>query len=80
MIKWEEIYNSCEEPGTVNFQATYRAKVPGGWLIRHETMCNYQYVSEENQIDEEGYQETANTITFMPFDANHSWDISEEES
>jgi len=78
MIKWEEIYNSCEEPGAVNYQATYRAKVQDGWLVRHETSCNYQYPTEENEWDEEGYQDVTNTIIFMP-DNKHLWEILEEK-
>lgn len=77
MIKWEEIYDSTNEPGTIYYQATYRAKVHDGWLIRHETCTNYKYPHEENDVEEEGYQDVSNTITFMP-DAQHLWIIPKE--
>jgi len=80
-LLWEEIYNNSEIKSCSYFEATYRAQVNGGWLIRHETCCDYQYACvddcEDNpthrHIDEEGWQNIRNVITFIP-DPGYLWD------
>jgi hypothetical protein len=83
IIEWEEIYSNSEIGSALFYEATYRASVIGGWLIRHETCCDYQYActtSCENNpshrhIDEEGYQNVRNTITFIP-DPTGRWGVN----
>jgi len=55
-------------------------------LIRHETCCNYQYEdaefdkdSPQQYVDQEGYQNVTNTISFVS-DVNHEWLIENEKS
>lgn len=80
-FEWEEIYNIGHSASPF-FEATYRAKVIGGWVIRHETGCNYQYGCSDNcedhpshvHVNEEGYQDIKNTITFIS-DPEHKWTI-----
>lgn len=79
-IKWQEIYNNSGTESLSYFEATYRAEVFGGWLLRHETCFDYQYgctgSCEDNpshrHIDEEGWQNVSNTITFIA-DPKHEW-------
>lgn len=80
-IEWEEIYNNIHIENKTHLEATYRARVYGGWLIRHETLCDYHYENDhdvEDQkllhryIHEEGYQNVKNNIIFVP-DRNHFW-------
>ena len=80
-FEWEELYSNCEISGTPTFQATFRAKVLGGWLIRHETACDYQYAdSQYNEnsmqkfVHDEGYQDTTNVIIFVA-DEKHAWEV-----
>ncbi len=76
-FSWEVIY---EDSTGAYFESTYRAKVIGGWLIRHETCNDYQYGSfpgEESSaryVNEEGWQNVSNVITFIS-DPNHEWSI-----
>lgn len=42
-IEWEEIYSNSGHKDICYYEATYRANVVGGWLIRHETCNDYQY-------------------------------------
>ena len=82
-ITWEEIYNNSSIKNCSYFEATYRAKVIGGWLIRHETCSDYQYSCLDScgdnpshphgHIDEEGYQDVKNEIIFLR-DPTHMWD------
>jgi hypothetical protein len=80
-LVWEEIYNNSNVENISFFEATYRAKVIGGWLIRHETCVDYQYGCsdrcEDNpshrHINEEGYQDIKNVIIFLP-DSCNKWD------
>jgi hypothetical protein len=80
-FEWQEIYNNSEIKSSPYFEATYRAKVHGGWLVKHETFCDYQYedkVFDETNlrrfIHDEGYQDIKNVITFIS-DPNHEWTI-----
>lgn len=79
-FEWEEIYNNEKTSQSPFYEATYRAKVFGGWLIRHEVSCDYQFESScdlnENDrfISEEGYQKIENAIVFIA-DLNHRWKI-----
>lgn len=82
-IIWEEIYNNSHIEHCSYYEATYRDKVIGGWLIRHETCCDYQYdnlTDEENVkivckwIEEDGYQNVKNSLIFIP-DRSHKWEF-----
>lgn len=80
-IEWEEIYNNSDMRTCSYFEATYRSRVIGGWLIRHETCTDYQYACvgdcEDNpthrHVNEEGFQDTKNVIIFIS-DPQHKWD------
>ena len=82
-FEWEEIYNNSHIQHCSFFEATYRAKVINGWLIRHEVCTDYQYeyMPEEEEaarcIHDEGYQNVTNTITFIA-DPKHEWEIEKE--
>lgn len=83
-FQWELIWDNNEIKIAQYFEATYRAKIFGGWLIRHETCCDYQYqnhgcdnndyAAKDLYVDEEGYQKIKNTISFIP-DSNHEWEV-----
>lgn len=74
-IKWEIIYDNSEEPGNY-WEATYRSKIIGGWLIKHEIFYDYQYFGNDNnhkEIGEEWIKKEL-SIVFVP-DHNHEWEI-----
>lgn len=80
---WEEIYCNGELKCPF-YETTYRAKVHGGWLIRHETMFDFQYethtediAQNTRHIDVEGFQHVNNVMAFFP-DQNHQWKIINE--
>jgi len=70
-FEWEEINNNSKIEDQNWFEATYRAKVFGGWLIRHEICNNYSYELEDG---DEGYLERRNNLIFIP-DCMHDWKI-----
>ncbi len=78
---WDEIYETQEHDFSF-YEATYRAPVPGGWLVRHEVRTDFQYCCidtcaddpiNHRHIDTEGYQNLSNTMVFVP-DPNHEWE------
>ena len=58
-IEWEQIY---EDSDHVRDDITYRAKVIGGWMVRHR-----------NRVGEDGEN---CSMVFIP-DANHNWELWE---
>jgi hypothetical protein len=54
LLEWDDI----GDPKRYGSTDLYRAKVPGGWLVRLSSRTNYA---------------TAETITFYP-DSDHIWD------
>lgn len=79
-FEWEEIYNN-EAKGTF-WEATYRAKVPGGWIVRMENCSDFQEFEDNKHdknryIDEVGFQNVFNTMIFYP-DLNHVWEIEDD--
>lgn len=79
-FRWEEIYSNAKLTSCSYFEATYRAKVPGGWLVRHEACCNYQYGNDDLKegplVHVEGWLDIKNTITFFA-DPNYEWLIDD---
>jgi hypothetical protein len=68
-IIWEKIYiNNNEELMEHHYEATYRARVIGGWLVRH--VVAYRY--DGNVNDDEGWKKREISMVFLP-DPNHSW-------
>ena len=65
-IIWEEIYNNDDSDELTWWEATYRAKAIGGWIVKHE-WGKRPHVGEEK--DE--YLEEMNLV-FIP-DLLHSW-------
>jgi hypothetical protein len=73
-FKWEEIENNDYEQDSSR-QLTHRAKVIGGWIIRHETKTDYKYMDDSvDGVDVEGYQTITNDLIFIS-DPNHEWEI-----
>ena len=56
-IEWDEIYEDNQRD-----DITLRAKVIGGWLVRHRSRV--------------GYDEERHSMVFIP-DANHTWEKRE---
>lgn len=84
-FQWEDIYDNSLDDDSSYFEVTCRAKVIGGWLVRHETFCDRQYGCREcdihkvhQHIDKEGYQNVRNVITFVN-DPKHEWTINNDE-
>lgn len=73
-FEWEEIYNSEEARKSLDnaYESTYRSKVIGGWLIRHEIMVD---ADRENEFD--GWTNLQNTMIFL-HDPDHKWEIEDE--
>lgn len=72
-LSWEDIYyseNSCENV----YMGTYRAKVFGGWLIRHETL-----IHGPRKEEYDGWTNCHNSMIFIA-DPEHEWgtDISHQ--
>ena len=70
-IIWEEIYNNGDEPHEMHFEATLRARVFGGWLVRHIT-C---YRSDEDELGDtelEGWKKREVSMVFIS-DPNNRW-------
>lgn len=65
-FEWEQIYNNGCEPGEDWFEATYRAKVPGGWLIRHEICCN--------ETEDASWKDRRVSMVFVE-DPPHRWEV-----
>ncbi len=61
-FEWEMIFATSFSNG--EGQKTYRAKVSGGWIVRH-----YQWDIEFHQIQ--------NSMVFVP-DRGHMWEIDKE--
>jgi hypothetical protein len=70
-FEWEEIYFLQTGQFLNAGQATFRAKVPGGWLIRHD---NYMDSEREKGLD--GLTLMQSCMVFVPC-PNHKWEISE---
>lgn len=66
-FEWEEIWNNENVFSYDWWEATYRAKVPGGWLIKHETA--HDDISENADLNIR-----RNEIIFIS-DVNHAWII-----
>ena len=81
-FEWEEIYHNSKSSTRSYLEYTYRAKVIGGWILKHDTYMDYQYMCmddcEENyshrHIDEEGWQNINCTLAFIS-DPEHKWEI-----
>lgn len=75
---WVLIYDNSHLKQCAFYEATYRAKVKGGWLVRHEVLTDYQcpIESENRYVDEEGFQNVNNVMAFVA-DPNHEWEIDE---
>lgn len=79
-FKWCKIYDIPNKHNCSHYEGTYRAKVIGGWLIKHETWTDYQYETQDDNeynkryINEEGYQNINNVIIFIS-DPNHEWEV-----
>lgn len=67
-FEWEEIYFSDNYYENV-YMETSRAKVIGGWLVRHQML-----VDEDRENEFEGWTNSQNTMVFIP-DPNHEWDV-----
>ena len=63
-FEWQSISRS--NPGTSSGFATFRAYVPGGWLIRNITWNDLP--------PEEGTCSQSESMVFVP-DTMHSWDL-----
>lgn len=61
-FEWEEI----EDLGRNHYDATFRAKVVGGWIVRHF----HQLMDENNGIP-------SSSMVFVP-DAGHTWEITDD--
>lgn len=74
-FEWEEIANN--EAKNDVWEATYRAKVVGGWLVRHEHYFMYRYWLEDESPYEkrEGFEKQNQIMVFVP-DPNHEWVIT----
>ena len=80
-FEWQKIYES--EANINHFcEITYRTKVVGGWLIRHQTFTDYQYPTNHDvdikllrrYVESEGFQCVENVIQFI-HDPTHDWKI-----
>lgn len=67
-FKWEEITNNGSRKEENWWEATYRAKVFGGWVIKNE-LCHDSGI--ENYY---GYSHRDNKLFFIP-DPNHEWKL-----
>jgi hypothetical protein len=61
---WKQIH---EDDDALFWEGTYRAKVPGGWLVRHESAYNYM-------SDEDDFVHRTHVMNFVP-DPNHEWTL-----
>lgn len=77
-FEWEEIDNNNEQKEQNWWEATYRAKVIGGWLVRHECAHEYIFYSSEDENHDVGeeWAKRFYTMIFIP-DIDHKWEISE---
>jgi hypothetical protein len=77
-FEWQEIWNNQDGHKIENqpdwFEATYRAKVIGGWLVRHVTCYLYDYPDGDKGPLEEGWSKRNSEITFVS-DEKHEWNI-----
>lgn len=80
-FEWEEIYNNSGIKSCSFFESTFRAKVIGGWLIRHTTSNDFQYSTDNledseiiRHIADDGWQNVSSVISFVS-DPNHEWEI-----
>lgn len=62
---WEVILE--EQIADNLMQTTYRAKVVGGWIIRHEVLLD----TREGDLD--GWSNSNNSMIFLA-DVHHIWD------
>lgn len=65
---WESIWNNIEENDEI-WEETVRAKIVGGWLIKHEIRFGLH-----DQEDE--WKNVKNSLVFVP-DAAHEWQLKE---
>jgi hypothetical protein len=70
-FEWEEIYTSEDTFHNV-YTETFRAKVVGGWLIRHQML-----VDEERERTFDGWSNCHNSMVFIP-DPEHLWEVDYE--
>lgn len=78
-FEWEEISNNSDKKGENWWESTYRAKVIGGWLIRHE--CAYEYIYHlkkdlTHDIEEE-WNKRNHSMIFIS-DPAHLWEIESD--
>jgi hypothetical protein len=56
---------------------TYRAKVPGGWLVRYNDLVTTTFMDTSYQIAIKGTDHNYHsTITFIA-DPDHGWDLEQ---
>ena len=48
-FEWEEIWVKANTSNSPFYEDTFRAKVKGGWLIRHGVYCNYAYETDSDE-------------------------------
>lgn len=79
-FEWEEISNNGENKAESWWEADYRAKVVGGWLVRHEVCHEYTYYGDDDVAHDcsEEWAKRNNTVTFIS-DPEHVWVITEKE-
>jgi len=64
-LEWEEIYRNGDVKEEKWLEATYRAKVIGGWMCLIEVIYDYYSMTNgRNKID--------HSLVFIP-DPNHDW-------
>lgn len=75
ILEWEEVYNNSDERHDLHFECTHRAKVIGGWLIKH-SICYLNTDDDENDINlTEGWKRREISMVFLP-DPYHDWGLS----
>jgi len=70
-FEWEEIWNNQEPHAEEYDEATYRAQVIGGWLVRHLNACDH--FSEKGNNDQY-WMERRSSMVFIP-DPEHRWEV-----
>lgn len=70
-FEWEEIYTS-EDAYENLYMETFRAKVLGGWIVRHQSILD---ADRANNFD--GWSHAQNSMMFVP-DPDHEWEVDYE--
>ncbi len=79
---WEQICSTEYIKTSPYYEYTWRAKVTGGWIARHEVRSDYRHENTAegddsmDWIETGGFQKSVSTLVFVP-DPDHEWKIDE---